>query len=736
MISIIIVNYHVKKELFACLESIFTSKQKSAFEIIVVDNDEKKDISTDLQKRFTKIQYIPNENRGFGQANNIGAKKAKGEYLFFLNPDTVLEKGTVDTLANYLNKHENVGIVVPLLLGENGKPYQQGSQALTPLEGIVCLSFLNSLFPQNPVSKKYFLHDWERNTVKEVDVVPGTAMMIKKSLFDKVGGFDDRFFLFFEEFDLCKRIKKLGYTFFIIPQVRVKHLWGVSVKQRKDVKSTFSKSRFLYFEKHYGIFWAFLVQAVTSFSKTFLLLLCILSLSLFLNIYRLSELMTFIGDQGWFYLSARDMVLTGNIPLVGIASSHPWLHQGPLWTYILGINLWFFHFNPVSGANLTAIIGVVSVYVLFLVARDMFSERVGIIAAILYATSPLVINNARFAYHTSPIPFFVILFLWCIYKWIEGSRMYFPLALFLLSILYNLELATASMFFIVIFFLIYGKWKKTVWFRELINKKVIILSIVAFLIPMIPILTYDVLHGFRQTAGFAAWIIYKTLKTTFSIGENVMRAQIAGENLLTFISDNIQRLLFMPSNIVSLVLFVMSVGFFIGQIFQMHQKKIYNVSYIVLFFCFLIPAIGFFIAHTASDAYLPLFFPIIILIVSIFFEFLVKKSKYFFLVIILMAFLNCYMLLRNNYSFTSGKTLTMEKRINAVKSILKLVNGEEYNLIGRGSAGTYQSGVMNYRYLLWLFGKEPLEKKTTKKIYINEDNSTILVEKDIILMKK
>src|SRR4051794_6452304 len=111
MVSIIIVNYHVKKELFACLQSIVTSKTKTPHEIIVVDNDDKKTIKAELQQKFPKVVYIANENNGFGQANNVGAARAKGKDLFFLNPDTEVFPAAVDNLVSFLEKHKDAGIV-------------------------------------------------------------------------------------------------------------------------------------------------------------------------------------------------------------------------------------------------------------------------------------------------------------------------------------------------------------------------------------------------------------------------------------------------------------------------------------------------------------------------------------------------------------------------------------------------------------------------------------------------
>src|SRR3990172_12816132 len=97
-VSIIVVNYKVKEELFKCIKSILDSKSKVSYEIIVVDNDEKKNILNDLKKKFPKVIYLPNKNKGYGQGNNAGAAVAKGEFLLILNPDTLFKNNVVDLL--------------------------------------------------------------------------------------------------------------------------------------------------------------------------------------------------------------------------------------------------------------------------------------------------------------------------------------------------------------------------------------------------------------------------------------------------------------------------------------------------------------------------------------------------------------------------------------------------------------------------------------------------------------
>lgn len=270
-LSIIIVHYRAKKELWACLRSIERSKPDMAYEIIVVDNDEEKIIEKELKQKFPRVLYVSAKgNIGFGAGNNLGAQKAKGELLFFLNPDTEVLQGTLAELVLFVKANTGVGAVAPLLLDEDNKAYQQGSLELTPMRGVVALSFINKLFPNNPISKAYFLQDWNKKETKKVDTVPGTAFMLKKDIFEKVRGFDERLFLYFEEDDLCRRVRKLDLQNYIYPQAKVVHLGGISSRGMKGLTKIFEKSRFLYFKKHFGLPQAFFVELFLRLRKNML----------------------------------------------------------------------------------------------------------------------------------------------------------------------------------------------------------------------------------------------------------------------------------------------------------------------------------------------------------------------------------------------------------------------------------------------------------------------------------
>ncbi|MDP2585879.1 MAG: glycosyltransferase, partial [Candidatus Levybacteria bacterium] len=128
-VSIIIVNYKVERELQDCISSISNSNPKVSYEIIVVDNDDADNLKNVLKKKFPKVKYIKSLiNMGYGGGNNLGAHNSQGEYLFFLNPDTKVLNGTIDNLYNFFTHNNNVGIISPLFLDNNLKPFKsQGS---------------------------------------------------------------------------------------------------------------------------------------------------------------------------------------------------------------------------------------------------------------------------------------------------------------------------------------------------------------------------------------------------------------------------------------------------------------------------------------------------------------------------------------------------------------------------------------------------------------------------------
>lgn len=723
-ISIIIVNYKVKKELFECLESIYNSKQEINYEVIIVDNDDKNLIGKKLKQKFKKVKYIKSKkNLGFGAGNNLGANFAQGEYLFFLNPDTKILDGTLDNLYSFFIKNDKAGIISPVFLNSNLTPFKsQGSKELTPKNIIFSQSILRKILTNKNIYNENELPSWDMRSLIETNVVPGAAMMINADLFRKIGKFDETFFLYFEENDISKRISKLGYKLFIVPSAKIIHLVGRSTKHLNNIEDIYSKSRYRYLKKHYGILKAIFAQMILTVNKVFVLVLLALLLASFLRFVNLENSMTFIGDQGWFYLSARDLLIQGKIPLVGITSSHTWLHQGPLWTYMLSIALLISKFNPLSGGFLTAIFGVLTTYLMYKLGSSMFSVRVGVIASLLYATSPLIIFFDRMPFDPSPIPFFTVLYLYSLSKWIKGSINYFPFSILLIALLYNLELATFTLFFPFAMLFTYGFIKNKDWVRKLLNKKTICYSVAAVIVPMFPVIVYDFSNGFKQTIVFLGWTVYKPFSFFVKHSSQNFLSSIGA--VVSFLLLNIQRIVFEYNLAIVLLLFFLSLIYLANFVYKNINLKD-TVSKSILLFLLVTSILGILANQTPSDAYLPIIFPFVIFTVALFCDFLLKKALKYAVVILLIIItvLNSYA------SFKNSLTYDFKHKIEAVEKIVNLTNNHEYNLIGSGYGSQFRSFTMNYEYLLWWKGHPPTNKNVNLKIIVSETQEGIIITK-------
>ena len=719
LVSIVIVNYKVKDKLFACLESIYLSKPKIDFEIIVVDNDGKKTIGKDLLKKFPQVKYLPSDrNLGYGGGNNFGARHALGKYLFFLNPDTEFIGNVIDNIYKLAESDKTIGIVAPVLLDKDRIEYSaQGTVKLTPFKALLHLSFLSRFFKKS----HYFIEGWNSKGLKAVDVCPGSALMVNRSLFEKLKGFDEKFFLYFEEFDLCKRVKEAEFKIYIDAKARVMHEWGVSTAQFKEKDGVFRKSRFYYFKKHFGIPAALFTEFFLRINKFWIFLTLLFIFSFILRIYNLTKSMSFIGDQGWFYLSARDLLLTGKIPLVGIISSHTWLHQGPLWTYVLAVALFLGRFDPISGAFVTALFGAVAVVLVYRFGLEMFSRKVGIIAALLYAVSPLITSFDRMPYHTSPVPFFTLIYFFALFKWLKGNSKYLPLIVFLLATLYNFELATFTLFFVFAFFIVYGLLRKKEWFKNVLDKRIVLLSVIA-LFPMIPVIIYDFTHGFKQTVVFTGWVLYKpfSIFMSHSAGNLFLNFGL----VFNFLVSSLQQIIFQFNFAVAILIFVFSLIYLCIKISK--QFKIES-SYFILGFLLLVSFLGILINQSPSDAYLPIAFPFIIFTVALFFDYLmsVRGFKYISIVI-----LSLFIVINTLTIINMDKNTGFKQRVDAVNKIIKLVGNNSYNLIGKGQNSQFSSFTMNYEYLLWWKGHQVSKRSEKMKIVVLEKNGEITIYKE------
>lgn len=255
-LSIIIVSYNVREYLIRCLESILKSKdyEDVVSEIFVVDNYSKDNSFEMVKNKFPEVSLFSNQkNLGFTKACNQGIKKAKGDYILLLNPDTVFPEKGFEKACVFMEKNENVGILGCKMIDKEGK-LLYSARTFPSLSTSISSShsILNRLFPGNPLSKRYLLKDLDHFRPAEVDWVSGSCLLAKKEMLDKIGLLDENYFMYVEDVDLCYRAKKKGWKVFYFPFITFVHYLGKSTSQnRLKMQLEHHRSMYYFYRKHF-----------------------------------------------------------------------------------------------------------------------------------------------------------------------------------------------------------------------------------------------------------------------------------------------------------------------------------------------------------------------------------------------------------------------------------------------------------------------------------------------------
>lgn len=232
-LSIIIVSYNSKKNLKKCIDSLYNIfSNKFSWEVIIVNNDERENL-LDLPIDFSNVEIIDHKkNVGFGAGMNLGIKKAQGEFLFILNPDTEIFSNNILDLLDEFSKDKKIGIIGGGILDRTGQKQKWSAGKEISLYNLI----MNNLgFSRSE-------NIWKASSKQECDWVAGTALFIKKDLFEKIGGFDDNFFMYFEDMDLCHRVRELGNKVIFYPEFQVYHGNGESYEDERLQKKHYYDS--------------------------------------------------------------------------------------------------------------------------------------------------------------------------------------------------------------------------------------------------------------------------------------------------------------------------------------------------------------------------------------------------------------------------------------------------------------------------------------------------------------
>lgn len=251
-LSIVIVNWRSADYVRACLPTLAEGVGRLRYEVLVIDNASY-DACEKVVKRFPNARFIQSDvNLGFAKANNLAAGRAGGKVLLFLNPDTQVKPGAIETMRDVLCQSEQTGIVGARLLNSDGTLQTSCVQSFpTIVNQALDSEFLRRLTPRSGLWGVGALHR-RSETPSVVDTVCGAALMIQRDVFERVGGFTPCYFMYSEDIDLCFKVRQAGYAVVYVPTATITHHGGGSSRQEVSEFSvvTMRESQWRYFQRN------------------------------------------------------------------------------------------------------------------------------------------------------------------------------------------------------------------------------------------------------------------------------------------------------------------------------------------------------------------------------------------------------------------------------------------------------------------------------------------------------
>lgn len=224
MTAVVLVTYNSAEDIVACVSSV----RAQASEIVVVDNASTDGTVGIVTKQFPDVRVLRNDrNTGFAAAANQGIASTNADVVFLLNPDSTVRPGTVAALERCMREHDRAAAVGALVRNVDGS-VQPTKRKFPSLWQSFLHATIGTVWPNNPGTRAYVLADANFDAPRPVDWVAMTAVGLRRSAFDAIGGFDESFFFFVEDVDLCKRLRDAGYEIWFEPGAEVTHVWGGS----------------------------------------------------------------------------------------------------------------------------------------------------------------------------------------------------------------------------------------------------------------------------------------------------------------------------------------------------------------------------------------------------------------------------------------------------------------------------------------------------------------------------
>jgi len=261
MLSIIITHHRTPELLDLCLKSVKENIDDIKYEIIIVDSESEKQARDFIQEKYPEIKIIPfKKNLGYSKIVNAGLKEIGGNYILILNADIIVLNNAILKMLKFMEKNQKIGILAPQLTDFTGN-IQISCFAKPTIKAILARrTFFRKLKQGKEALNKFLISEWDRKSIKEVDWVQGSAMMVKKEAIDKIGLWDERFFMYFEDADWCRRFRENGYKVVYYPLAQMAHYYHRSSKKWGGILDVFLNkytrthivSALKYFIKYHG----------------------------------------------------------------------------------------------------------------------------------------------------------------------------------------------------------------------------------------------------------------------------------------------------------------------------------------------------------------------------------------------------------------------------------------------------------------------------------------------------
>jgi len=233
-VSIIIVAWNVRDFLHHCLDSVYKETKGIEFEVIYIDNASTDGSVEMVTEKFPQVKIIKNdENKGFTVANNQGMEIARGRYILLLNSDTVILDNAIAKTVEIADAHPDTAVVGCRVLNPDRTLQPTGFIFPSILNMLLSFTYLYKLFPKSKFFGRELMTWWDRNDQREIDVVTGCYMLVRRDAIEQVGMMDERYFIYCEEVDWCYRFKKNGWKILFTPEPKIIHYGGQTVKQMK-----------------------------------------------------------------------------------------------------------------------------------------------------------------------------------------------------------------------------------------------------------------------------------------------------------------------------------------------------------------------------------------------------------------------------------------------------------------------------------------------------------------------